>query len=363
MTRPLVSIIIPCYNGEHFVGEAIQSALAQSYQDKEVIVVDDGSRDRSIDVIRSFGDSIRCCFMDENRGGSVARNEGLRLARGEFIQFLDADDLLEPQKVERQLEVLLRTGVDAVYSDWRLCELQRPEVGRTCRVDAATDDPVVLALDPQSIQTDAALHRRVKLDAVGGFRPGLPCCQERDMMLRLASHGARFSRLPGVYHTVRLHPGGVSSDRLRIVYQMRSVLEESYEYLRANGELTDARKRAFARLISRQGRNLLQRGKRELANEYFTVAAGMHAQGWLEAYTPTTSMLVRVLGPAVTDALLRPAKALFNWRLNEINRTDPLRDAMEEGRARVAPEFGNRLRRAIHTSASRVAFSEKPPLK
>ncbi len=90
---PLVSIVIPCFNAEGTVGEAIQSALDQDYPNREVIVIDDGSTDKSVDVIRTFGDSIRW-ETGPNRGGNVARNRGLELARGTLIQFLDSDDIL-----------------------------------------------------------------------------------------------------------------------------------------------------------------------------------------------------------------------------------------------------------------------------
>ena len=94
---PLVSIVIPCYNAERYVGEAIESALDQTYPHKEVIVIDDGSTDSSLEVIRSFGNHLRW-ETAPNRGGSAARNRGLELARGELIQFLDADDLLHARK-------------------------------------------------------------------------------------------------------------------------------------------------------------------------------------------------------------------------------------------------------------------------
>ena len=82
LNDPLVSIIIPCYNAEKYVGEAIESALAQTYPNKEVIVIDDGSTDGSLQVIKSFGHRIRW-ETGPNRGGSAARNRGIELARGE----------------------------------------------------------------------------------------------------------------------------------------------------------------------------------------------------------------------------------------------------------------------------------------
>src|SRR6266487_4648219 len=90
---PLVSVLIPCFNAEKWVGQAISSALAQTWSNKEVLVVDDGSTDGSLEIIRSFGASIRF-ESGRNRGANVARNRLLELAKGEWLQYLDADDYL-----------------------------------------------------------------------------------------------------------------------------------------------------------------------------------------------------------------------------------------------------------------------------
>src|SRR5260370_3810010 len=104
--QPLVSIIIPVYNAEGFVAEAIQSALDQTWPAKEIIVVDDGSTDCSLEILKSFGLRIRV-IEQENRGASAARNRALSEAQGECIQFLDADDLLATNKIQVQMGRLL----------------------------------------------------------------------------------------------------------------------------------------------------------------------------------------------------------------------------------------------------------------
>src|SRR5438128_8633466 len=102
----LVSILIPVYNAESFVADAIQSALDQTWPAKEIIAVDDGSTDRSAEVLKSFAPRIKV-IEQENRGASAARNRALREAQGEFIQYLDADDLLAPNKIKIQMNRLL----------------------------------------------------------------------------------------------------------------------------------------------------------------------------------------------------------------------------------------------------------------
>lgn len=103
MSQPLVSIIIPCYNAAPWLGAAVSSALNQTWPRVEVIVVDDGSKDESVAVAASFSQRGVRVATQPNRGASAARNHGLRLAQGEFIQYLDADDLLGPEKIALQM--------------------------------------------------------------------------------------------------------------------------------------------------------------------------------------------------------------------------------------------------------------------
>src|SRR5438445_3224416 len=111
----LVSILIPCYNAERWVAQAIESALGQTWPEKEVIVVDDGSTDSSLSIIKSFSDRIRW-QTGPHRGGNAARNRLLQLARGEWLQYLDADDYLLPDKIARQMEFLeSHTKTDVVF--------------------------------------------------------------------------------------------------------------------------------------------------------------------------------------------------------------------------------------------------------
>ena len=101
---PLVSILIPCHNTEQWVGRAIENApVAQTWPNKEILVVDDGSTDRSLDVIRSFGDHITWCEAGPKQGANAARIGSWRNARGEWLQYLDADDYLLNEKIAGQL--------------------------------------------------------------------------------------------------------------------------------------------------------------------------------------------------------------------------------------------------------------------
>lgn len=104
--KPLVSILIPAYNAENLIAYTLQSAIAQTWQPKEIIVVDDGSRDRTAEVARRYaGKGVKVVTV-ENCGAAAARNHALQLSQGDYIQWLDADDLLSPDKIERQLAAL-----------------------------------------------------------------------------------------------------------------------------------------------------------------------------------------------------------------------------------------------------------------
>src|SRR4029077_10740399 len=100
--KPLVSILIPAYNAERWIGQTILSALAQTWPRKEIIVIDDGSRDQTLQVARQCASEDVFIVAQENQGAAAARNKALQLRQGEYIQWLDADDLLSPDKIAKQ---------------------------------------------------------------------------------------------------------------------------------------------------------------------------------------------------------------------------------------------------------------------
>jgi glycosyltransferase involved in cell wall biosynthesis len=114
MPTPLVSVLIPCYNAEPWIAETLESALGQTWPNKEIIVVDDGSSDSSADILREFLPHGIKVIRQQNRGASAARNLALSEAQGEFIQFLDADDLLAPNKIEIQMKRLATEPPDRI---------------------------------------------------------------------------------------------------------------------------------------------------------------------------------------------------------------------------------------------------------
>ena len=110
MASPLISILIPAYNADVWIADSIRSALDQTWKRKEIIVVNDGSTDRTLAVARRFESKSVHVVNQENQGAAATRNNALQLSQGDYIQYLDADDILAPDKIERQIAVLRECG-------------------------------------------------------------------------------------------------------------------------------------------------------------------------------------------------------------------------------------------------------------
>jgi glycosyltransferase involved in cell wall biosynthesis len=244
----LVSILIPCFNAEEWIARAIESALAQTWPDKEIIVVDDGSYDGSLEIIRRFDGRIHW-DTGPNRGGNAARNRLLERAKGEWLQYLDADDYLLPEKIRRQAEFAsAHPEADVIYSP-TLCE--KIEGDRPTLVDEPIpeprDDPWVLLALWHLPQTGGPLWKRAALMSVNGWRIGQPCCQEHELYFRLLAAGSRFvffDDRSAVYRNWDIggrltgkHVNEVPKQRLIILDQIETFLHEA-------GLLTDTRRQA-----------------------------------------------------------------------------------------------------------------------
>jgi len=207
--RPLVSAIIPTYNNAALVVEAVESALAQTYAPLEVIVVDDGSTDDTVERLACYGSRLRL-IRQVNRGPAVARNAGIRAARGEVIAFLDSDDIWFPQKVERSIVPMLADpGIGVVYTDFCVHDLasgRRYQLPCYRRGGWMARD---LFRECRGVSTSALMVRRACLERVGLFDEDLFRAQDWDLILRLAEQ-CRFHFVPEVLVERRLHGGSLS---------------------------------------------------------------------------------------------------------------------------------------------------------
>jgi len=183
-----VSVVVPAYNAEQWIGETLSSILAQTMLPVQVIVIDDGSTDSTADVVRSFGTRVQYAYQ-ENAGAGAARNLGLRLAIGEYIAFLDADDLWLPEKIEKQL-LLFEKQPDLMwaYSDSYIFPDGRPET--LTRVSQYNELPsgwihdALLLCD--FIASPTPLVRRSVFAVVGSFLVSTAGVEDWDMWLRIS---------------------------------------------------------------------------------------------------------------------------------------------------------------------------------
>ena len=196
---PLVSILIPCFNAAPWLAGAIESALAQTHAAIELVVIDDGSTDDSLAIARTFESRGVRVIPQANAGASAARNHGLRLARGEFIQFLDADDLLAPDKIERQLQTLAVAPGTIAAGPWGRFE-DDPVGARFVPEenwrDSTPAEWLALNFAGRGMMPPAAwLAPRALLDVAGPWDERLTLNDDGEYFCRvlLASAGVRFS--------------------------------------------------------------------------------------------------------------------------------------------------------------------------
>ncbi len=232
---PLVSVIVPAYQQRQWVAEALDSVFAQTYPHIEVIVVDDGSDDGTADLVRQrYGDGVQV-LRQTNQGLAAARNAGLALARGELVQFLDADDKLAPTKIALQVDALAgHPGCDVAYCDCTFFPDTPPRARRGMPAPPADDSGDVLEalLDGNFITAPhAALLKRAVVEAVGGFAPSVQGTEDYDLWLRLAARGCRFLHTPGGHALYRARSDSMSSDDLRQVDSTLRVLDNAATYV------------------------------------------------------------------------------------------------------------------------------------
>jgi glycosyltransferase involved in cell wall biosynthesis len=243
--QPLVSILIPCYNAGPWVAQCVQSALDQTYPRKEIVVVDDGSTDNSLDVIRSFGDRIRF-ESGPNRGGNVARNRLMQLSSGEWLEFLDADDFLLPQKIEKQLALLNnQPELDVVYSPTlHVYE----DSGSEIATPIEDDDLYANYFRWAYFSTTSLLLKKSAVMDVGGWKEDQEVCQEHELILRLILAGKKFAMMPEALGINRMQYGNSVSRRSPLkTLRMKMALSEKFEaHLLALGEMNEVRQFALA---------------------------------------------------------------------------------------------------------------------
>lgn len=207
---PLVSVVIPVYNGERFLKESLESVFAQTCHDYEVVCVDDGSTDGSCSLLEQYGARVRV-IQQENAGQSAARNAGARQATGAFVAFLDQDDLWYPSKLAQQVAVLnAEADVALVHCNYdRIDGDGRVLVAGAALAERASDlaSPLGRLIGEVLVFPSAMMVRRDVFQRVGGFDPELRGFEDFDLIARLKQQG-RFVLLNESGMAYRLHAEG-----------------------------------------------------------------------------------------------------------------------------------------------------------
>jgi glycosyltransferase involved in cell wall biosynthesis len=211
---PLISIIIPYFNAQRWICETVRSVLAQQGPACEIILIDDGSSDDGARQVAKVYPEIRL-VRTENQGPSRARNVGTALARGRYVQYLDADDLLAPGKLATQVVALEASGADVAYGAWHRLRAQADGsfAAESCVDRRLSETPEIELFTDFWCPPAAYLFRRDLVDRVGGWNERLPIIQDARFALDCALHGGRFVYCPGLMASYRVHAAESVSSR------------------------------------------------------------------------------------------------------------------------------------------------------
>lgn len=247
---PQVSVIIPVYNQEKYIKECVDSVIDQDYANIEIILVDDGSTDKTPDILKGYGDEITY-IRQENQGPAVAVNNGIKSAHGSLICWLGSDDLYLHSKVESQVNLLQKDqSLAVVYSDYIMIDSYGNEIKK---VQVPYPPPEKFArtlLIRNFINGSTVMMRKECLDKVGYYDESLRADPDGDMWFRTLRHGYKFGHIPEPLVKYRWHQSNISHNydlmqeckdkvRLRVIQQF-TAQELFGDIISANSSLSDS---------------------------------------------------------------------------------------------------------------------------
>lgn len=201
MDKPLVSVIVPCYNGEKYIKETIEGILNQSYKNIEIIVMDGKSKDNTLKVLEPYKDKITI-ISEKDKGQTNAINKGFALSKGEIIGWIGSDDILLPHDVEMVVEEFLKDkNVCLVYGDVQYIDEKGQVLGRYSRPNLSRES---LLKDNPSVVQPGSFFRKAHLDKCGILNEDLICVMDYDIWLRILEHG-QIKYIPTYLAQFRLH--------------------------------------------------------------------------------------------------------------------------------------------------------------
>lgn len=306
---PQISVIIPAYNAEATIAETIESVQRQTVSDFELIVIDDGSRDRTQEVLANISEPRLRVFQEENGGVATARNRGFARATGEFIAFLDADDLWTPNKLEQQLAALQRQPEAGVAYSWTYYIDQQSQAlypGMQPAYEGNIYGELLLA----NVLANGSnpLIRRVAIDRAGGFDPALSAAADWDFYLRLAAQFP-FVVVPEYQILYRQSSGSMSAKVEAMKAEILFVLERAFQT--ASPETQTLRSRSLSAIHQYCAELYLNHGtgQEQRVAENLQQAIRLYPQSLLQWNTQRTALkfLLKRLPAPVTDSF-------WQWR-------------------------------------------------
>lgn len=212
---PKVSVIMPAYNREHYIGLAIESILQQTFRDFELIIVDDCSTDRTAQIAHSFAQldpkRIKVITHNSNRGVASARNTGIQHSRSEILMMADTDDIQHPDRLQITYEEMIRTQADIIFNDCKMIDINGYDLKRTKGYppELNSDNMILYLLERNYFWTSLTMLRKNK-DVY--FDEKLLSSEDYDLFLRLAIKGYRFVICDSILTSYRLHDSNLSAD-------------------------------------------------------------------------------------------------------------------------------------------------------
>lgn len=293
MSQPRVSIVTPSLNQGAFIADTISSVLAQDYPGIEYLVVDGGSTDRTLDILRSFGDQV--AWVSETDGGqSDAINKGWRMTGGEIVAWLNADDLYRPGAISKVMSFFCEhPDIDLVYGDCDYLNEQGQVVGRHQARSAMGAD--LLRSSVSIISQPTAFLRRRVLQTVGLLDETLDCVMDFELFLRVASRH-QIGYLPECLAAFRVHAGAKSS-RLsaRLEAERVQVYERFFESTDLPQQLRQVRSEGMSNAYYRLANYHFLRGDMKQARRY--VMTGWRQRVWRLHRTQLKVLTLGLAGP------------------------------------------------------------------
>lgn len=248
--KPIVSVIIPVYNGAAEVRRAIDSALGQTGCEVEVIVLNDGSDDETASVLQKYGDSIRAIHQ-QNSGLAKTRNNGIALATGDWVAFLDHDDYWQPEKLWLQLKAAEKTNYDVVYTNAaNFVDTKRVTELRSEPEAMVEGDLLAHLLQDNFIVVSSVMIKRTVIQQIGGFDSSLPSVEDWDLWLKLSSQGVRFAAVREPVTMYQWRAGSMSKNFELMRTTRQKIVRRALESERAKALSWSARRRALASIES-----------------------------------------------------------------------------------------------------------------